>query len=58
MSKRDVVFRPDAKRFMSAIAIRRQFGPMAFIRSGQVGSTEDGSPEPDLETRFGSRSTI
>ncbi len=36
MSKRDVVFfRPDAKRFMSAIAIRRLSAPMAFfIRFG------------------------
>jgi enamine deaminase RidA (YjgF/YER057c/UK114 family) len=26
--------------------------------SGQVGSTEDGSPEPDLEAQVDSRSTI
>ncbi|MDT9673226.1 RidA family protein [Pseudomonas sp. JV414] len=52
MSKRDVVFPPgrqalyESNRYSPAI---RSNG-FLFV-SGQVGSTEDGSPEPDLETQ-------
>jgi enamine deaminase RidA (YjgF/YER057c/UK114 family) len=52
MSKRDVVFPPGRR----ALYERNRYSPairsngFLFV-SGQVGSTEDGSPEPDLETQ-------
>ncbi|KAB0507227.1 RidA family protein [Pseudomonas lini] len=52
MSKRDVVFPPGRQ----ALYERNRYSPairsngFLFV-SGQVGSTEDGSPEPDLETQ-------
>ncbi|MGF6400691.1 enamine deaminase RidA (YjgF/YER057c/UK114 family) [Pseudomonas frederiksbergensis] len=52
MTKRDVVFPPGRQ----ALYERNRYSPairsngFLFV-SGQVGSTEDGSPEPDLETQ-------
>jgi enamine deaminase RidA (YjgF/YER057c/UK114 family) len=52
MSKRDVVFPPGRQ----ALYERNRYSPairsngFLFV-SGQVGSTEDGSPEPDLATQ-------
>lgn len=52
MTKRDVVFPPGRQ----ALYERNRYSPairsngFLFV-SGQVGSTDDGSPEPDLETQ-------
>jgi enamine deaminase RidA (YjgF/YER057c/UK114 family) len=52
MTQRDVVFPPGRQ----ALYERNRYSPaiksngFLFV-SGQVGSTEDGSPEPDLETQ-------
>ncbi|WP_339539205.1 RidA family protein [Pseudomonas sp. RA_15y_Pfl2_54] len=52
MTQRDVVFPPERRtlyeRNRYSAAIRSN--SFLFV-SGQVGSTEDGSPEPDLQTR-------
>ncbi|MBC8999219.1 MULTISPECIES: RidA family protein [unclassified Pseudomonas] len=52
MTQRDVVFPPGRQ----ALYERHQYSPAVrsngfLFVSGQVGSTEDGSPEPDLETQ-------
>ena len=56
MTQRDVVFPQDARRFMSATAIPGDQANGFLFVSGQVGSREDGSPEPDLKNRCGWRS--
>ena len=52
MTKRDVVFPPGRQ----ALYERNRYSPAVrsngfLFVSGQVGSREDGSPEPDFETR-------
>jgi len=52
MTQRDVVFPPGRR----ALYERHHYSPAVrsngfLFVSGQVGSTEDGSPEPDLETQ-------
>ncbi|VVO01316.1 RutC family protein YjgH [Pseudomonas fluorescens] len=52
MTQRDVVFPPGRQ----ALYERHHYSPAVrsngfLFVSGQVGSTEDGSPEPDLETQ-------
>ena len=49
MTQRDVVFPPDARRFMSATAIPRDQGQRLPVRLGPGRQPRDGSPEPDLD---------